>query len=82
MRKYFEDPIRGVKLSVIPDMNGGGSYPTPAVRLLATLPYLIPYCDFKGARYSYRSVVLRIVLSLSARRPQIDLRPGDEYHYR
>ena len=29
---------------------------------------------FKGARYSYRSVVLRNVLSLSARRPQIDLR--------
>ena len=29
---------------------------------------------FKDARYSYRSVVLRNVLSLSARRPQIDLR--------
>ena len=28
----------------------------------------------KGARYSYHSVVLRNVLSLSTRRPQIDLR--------
>ena len=33
-----------------------------------------PELPFKGARYSYRSVVLRNVLFLSARRPQIDLR--------
>ena len=38
-------PIRGVKLPVIPgysqiSRNGGGSYPTPALHLLATLPWM------------------------------------------
>ena len=62
----------------------GNNIPTPKLVIIKTVLYNVlcqVCCDeceswyyFKGARYSYRSVVLRNVLSLSARRPQIDLR--------
>ena len=54
-------------------MNGAAHDDSIFFRIAASKSVIMG-STIKGARYSYRSVVLRNVLSLSARRSQIDLR--------
>ena len=55
---------------------GGGIRGYPLVNEVRNIILVKILASFKGARYSYRSVVLRNSLSLSARWPQIDIIKG------
>ena len=55
---------------------GGGIRGYPLVNEVRNIILVKILASFKGARYSYRSVVLRNSLSLSAWWPQIDIIKG------